>query len=312
MQLVLYDKYHIESRMIISIITRRVLEKGTKNTMTNIKIVTDSTIDISQEELMQYGVHVIPLSICIDGVTFLDRVDISPEEFLEKMKAANELPKTSQPAVGSFVEMYDKLGEDGSEVLSIHMTGGMSGTVSTARAAATMTNTKVTVVDSMFISHALGYQVLEAAKLAKENYPMEDILKRVEEVRKNSNLYVVVDTLENLVKGGRIGRGKALIGSLLNIKPIASLADGVYTPVAKVRSYGQVVKTLANLFAEETKGKTIKAVSVPQANAIPLATAVKDAIMKISGFTDTKICYTGPAITTHTGAGAIGFMFFAE
>ncbi|WP_416826025.1 DegV family protein [Ectobacillus polymachus] len=280
--------------------------------MTNIKIVTDSTIDMSQEELNKYGIHVIPLSISIDGVTYMDQVEISPEEYLEKMQVAKELPKTSQPAVGSFVEMYDKLGEDGSEVLSIHMTGGMSGTVNTARTAATMTSTNVTVVDSMFISHALAFQVLEAAKMARDNRSMEEILQRLEEVRKNSYLYVVVDTLENLVKGGRIGRGKALIGSLLNIKPIASLEDGVYTPIAKVRSHGQVIKTLAKLFDQDTKGKTIKSVSIPHANAIPFATEMKEVIKKISGFTEIQICHTGPSISTHTGSGAIGFMYFAE
>lgn len=280
--------------------------------MTKIKIVTDSTVDLSQEMLQQYDIHMIPLSITIDDETYLDRVDITPVEFIEKMQKAKELPKTSQPAVGAFVELYDRLGEDGSEVLAIHMTGGMSGTASTARSAATMTETKVTVVDSMFISHAMAYQVIEAAKMASEGRTMEEILARVEEVRKNSYLYVVVDTLENLVKGGRIGRGKALIGSLLNIKPIANLADGVYTPVAKVRSHGQVVKTLAKIFEQDTVDKTIKAVSIPHIKALPLAESLKEAIEKVSGFKDTQIFYTTPVISTHTGVGAIGFTYFAE
>lgn len=280
--------------------------------MTKIKIVTDSTVDLSQEMLQQYDIHMIPLSITIDDETYLDRVDITPVEFIEKMQKAKELPKTSQPAVGAFVELYDRLGEDGSEVLAIHMTGGMSGTASTARSAATMTETKVTVVDSMFISHAMAYQVIEAAKMASEGRTMEEILARVEEVRKNSYLYVVVDTLENLVKGGRIGRGKALIGSLLNIKPIANLADGVYTPVTKVRSHGQVVKTLAKIFEQDTADKTIKAVSIPHIKAFPLAESLKEAIEKVSGFKDTQIFYTTPVISTHTGVGAIGFTYFAE
>jgi DegV family protein with EDD domain len=280
--------------------------------MVKIKIVTDSTVDLSQEVLQEYDIHVIPLSITIDDEAYLDRVNITPSEFIEKMLKEKELPKTSQPAVGAFVELYDRLGEDGSEVLSIHMTGGMSGTVSTAKSAATMTDTKVTVVDSMFITHALAYQVIEAAKMAQEGRTMDEIIKRIEEVRKNSYLYVVVDTLDNLVKGGRIGRGKALIGSLLNIKPIANLADGVYTPVTKVRSHGQVVKTLAKIFAEDTAGKTIKAVSIPHVKALPLAESLKEAIEKVSGFKDTQIFYTTPVISTHTGVGAIGFTYFAE
>ncbi len=280
--------------------------------MQKIKIVTDSTADLSQEVIEKYDIHVLPLSISVNGKTYLDRVDLQPDEFIEEMIKSEELPKTSQPAMGTFVEMYDKLGEDGSEVLSIHMTSGMSGTVATANSAATMTDTKVTVVDSQFITHALAYQVIEAAKMANEGRSLEDIIKRIDEVRKNTRLYVVVDTLENLVKGGRIGKGKAFIGSLLNIKPIANLEGGAYNPVTKVRSQGQIVKTLTKIFEQDTAGKSIKAVAIPHAKAIPLAESVKAAVEKVSGFTQSEIFYTTPIISTHTGPGAIGFMYLAE
>lgn len=280
--------------------------------MQKIKIVTDSTADLTQEVIEKYDIHVLPLSISVNGQTYLDRVDLQPDGFIEEMAKSEELPKTSQPAMGTFVEMYEKLGEDGSEVLSIHMTGGMSGTVATANSAASMTDTKVTVVDSQFISHALAYQVIEAAKMAREGSSLEAILKRIDEVRKNTRLYVIVDTLENLVKGGRIGKGKALIGSLLNIKPIASLEGGVYNPVTKVRSQGQIVKTLVKLFEEDTAGKVVKAVAIPHAKAIPLAESVKAAIEKANGFTQSEIFFTTPIISTHTGPGAIGFMYLAE
>lgn len=280
--------------------------------MQKIKIVTDSTADLSQEVIEKYDIHVIPLSISVNGNTYLDRVDLQPDEFIEEMQKSDELPKTSQPAVGSFVEMYDRLGEDGSQVLSIHLTGGLSGSVATANSAATMTDTKVTVVDSTFLSHAMAYQVIEAAKMVKEDRPLEDILKRIEEVRKNTRLFVVVDTLDNLVKGGRIGKGKALIGSLLNIKPIAEIAEGVYNPVTKVRSQGQIVKTLTKIFEEDIAGKTVKGVGVPHAKALSLAEKMKEAIEKVSGFTETEIFYTTPIISTHTGVGAVGFSYFAE
>ncbi len=280
--------------------------------MQKIKIVTDSTADLTQDVIEKYGIHVLPLSISVNGQTYLDRVDLQPDEFIEEMIKSEELPKTSQPAMGTFVEMYDKLGEDGSEVLSIHMTSGMSGTVATANSAATMTDTKVTVVDSQFITHALAYQVIEAAKMANEGRSLEDIIKRIDEVRKNTRLYVVVDTLENLVKGGRIGKGKAFIGSLLNIKPIANLEGGAYNPVTKVRSQGQIVKTLTKIFEQDTAGKSIKAVAIPHAKAIPLAESVKAAVEKVSGFTQSEIFYTTPIISTHTGPGAIGFMYLAE
>ncbi|RFB16865.1 DegV family protein [Bacillus sp. HNG] len=280
--------------------------------MTKVKIVTDSTADLSEELVRELGISVVPLSITIDGVTFLDRVDITPHEFLTKMKQSAELPKSSQPAVGHFVELYDQLGSDGSEIISIHMTGGMSGTVTSAENAARISESKVTVIDSMYISRALAFQVVEAAKMAKAGHSKEEIVKRVEEIRENSTLFVTVDTLENLVKGGRIGKGKALIGSLLNIKPIASLQDGVYTPVSKVRSHAKIVKYLSEKFVEDVRNKTIKGVAIAQVDAVELATNLKDAIKKLTGYTDVDIVETTPVISTHTGPGAIGFMYYVE
>ncbi|THE10384.1 DegV family protein [Bacillus timonensis] len=280
--------------------------------MTKVKIVTDSTADLSEELVRELGISVVPLSITIDGVTFLDRVDITPQEFLTKMKQSTELPKSSQPAVGHFVELYDQLGSDGSEIISIHMTGGMSGTVASAENAARISESKVTVIDSMYISRALAFQVVEAAKMAKAGHTKDEIIKRVEKIKENSTLFVTVDTLENLVKGGRIGKGKALIGSLLNIKPIASLQDGVYTPVSKVRSHAKIVKFLSEKFAEDVRNKTIKGVAIAQVDAVELATNLKDAIKKLTGYTDVDIVETTPVISTHTGPGAIGFMYYVE
>ncbi|MGZ4161607.1 MAG: DegV family protein, partial [Neobacillus sp.] len=219
--------------------------------MSKIKIVTDSTLDMSQEMIQKLDIVVVPLSVTINGETYLDRVELDPAEFIVNMRKSPELPKSSQPSAGSFLEVYDRLGEEGYEVLSIHMTGKMSGTVRSAESAAHMTKTKVTVIDSSFISKALAFQVKEASELAKQGKSMEDILERLDTVRNHTKLYIMVDTLENLVKGGRIGKGKAFIGSLLNIKPIASLEGAEYTPVTKVRSHSQVVKFFTKQFAED-------------------------------------------------------------
>src|SRR5690606_35040521 len=280
--------------------------------MTKIKIVTDSTADLSEKQIKELGISVVPLSITIDGETFLDRIDITPQEFLKRMKQSVELPKSSQPAVGHFVELYDQLGSDGSEIISIHMTAGMSGTVASAENAAKLREANVTVIDSMYISRALAFQVLEAATMAKNGHTKEEVLERIEEIRKNTTLFVTVDTLDNLVKGGRIGRGKALIGSLLNIKPIASLQDGVYTPVSKVRSHSQIVKYLSKKFAEDVSNKSIKGVAIAQVDALELAANLKEAIKKLTGYVEVDVVETTPVISTHTGPGAIGFMYYAE
>ncbi|ALS73929.1 fatty acid-binding protein DegV [Planococcus rifietoensis] len=279
--------------------------------MSKIHIVTDSTADLKAEEIEAYGLHVVPLSIQIGGKTYLDRVDLEPEAFLELMKNSEEFPKSSQPAPGVFKELYDELGKDGSQIISIHMTGGMSGTVESARTAAELTDSDVTVIDSRYISHALTFQVFEAADMAKQGKTVQEIVERVEQVRRNTKLYVVVDTLDNLVKGGRIGKGRAMIGSFLKIKPIASLDDGEYTPVAKMRSHKQVVDYLVKDFAERTKGKVVKGVGIAQANGQSMAEPLREKI-KETGFTAVRYDFTTPVISTHTGIGAIGFMYYTE
>lgn len=279
--------------------------------MSRIHIVTDSTSDLRPEVLESHGVHMVPLSIQIGEKTYLDRIDLEPEPFLSLMAEAEELPKSSQPAPGVFKELYDELGKNGDQVLSIHMTGGMSGTVESARAAAELTQTDVTVIDSRYISYALTFQVLEAAKMAKEGKSMEEIVAKVDEIRKNTKLYVVVDTLDNLVKGGRIGKGRALVGSFLKIKPIASLDDGEYTPVAKARSHKKVVDWLYEDFIERTKGKTVKGVGFAHANGFAMAEPLRERIVE-SGFKDSYFDFTTPVISTHTGIGALGFMFYTE
>ncbi len=280
--------------------------------MKKIKIVTDSTVDLSQEILEKYEIEVVSLSIYINDKTYLDRVDITPAEFIDKMMESEELPKTSQPSVGTFVEKYDELADKGYDIISIHMTGGMSGTVESAKSASQLTKARVFVVDSEFISKGLSFQVLEAAEMAREGHNVADILQRLNHVKKHTKLYVVVDTLENLMKGGRIGKGKAFLGSLLNIKPIATLDDGVYTPIAKVRSRSQAVKYLASAFLEDSLGKKIKSVGITHAGSLDVALKLKEAIEKATGFKKVDIDYTTPIISTHTGKGAIGFSYYIE
>ncbi|WP_040208573.1 DegV family protein [Neobacillus jeddahensis] len=280
--------------------------------MNKIKIVTDSTLDLSTELVEKLDVVVVPLAININGESFLDRVDIDPVEFIESMSRSKELPKSSQPPVGVFLETYDRLGKEGYEVISIHMTGKLSGTVRSAESAAQMSNTNVTVIDSEFISKGLGFQVREAAQMAKQGKSRAEILERLQKVREHTKLYIMVDTLENLVKGGRIGKGKAFIGSLLNIKPVASLEGAEYTPVTKVRSHSQVVKFMAKQFAEDIKGKTVRGVGIAHAEAYELAVKIKESIFEMTGCQDVEIDYTGPIVSTHTGPGALALMYYYE
>ncbi|TSI02535.1 DegV family protein [Lysinibacillus sp. BW-2-10] len=280
--------------------------------MGKIHIVTDSTCDLTKEELMEHDIKVVPLTIQIDGKTYVDGKDLEPVSFLELMKNSKELPKSSQPSPGKFKELYEKLGKNGDQVISIHMTGSMSGTYDSARQAAEMADADVTVIDSRYIAVALAIQLREAIRMRDEGATVEQIVARLDEVRKNTRLFVVVDTLENLIKGGRIGKGKGMIGSLLNIKPIATLDDGSYTPVSKARSHKQVVKYLFEQFTEDTKGKTVKAVGISHADGLQNLGNPLMELIKSTGFTDIEVKFTSPIISTHTGPGALGFIYFAE
>ncbi|MBB5173632.1 DegV family protein [Texcoconibacillus texcoconensis] len=278
----------------------------------SVKIVTDSTVDLPREELEALGVTVVPLTVTIDGQSYIDGVDIKPNEFIAKLKTAEKIPQSSQPSPGVFKDVYDRLGEDGSSVISIHMTSGMSGTYTSAQTAAEMTDTDVSVIDSSFISVALSFQVKEAVNLAKQGATKDDILAKIEEVKEHTSLYIMVDTLEYLVKGGRIGRGKGLVGSLLKIKPIASLADGVYTPVSKVRTYVQMINQFRKTLLEETEGKKIAGIGIAHAEANELAEKLKSSIKGATGYNDISIIETTPIISTHAGPGAIALMYYTE
>lgn len=280
--------------------------------MKQIRIVTDSTVDMPKEKIKEFDIEIVPLSVTIDGESYLDGVDITSREFIERLPNTTDIPKTSQPAVGTFVELYDKLDADGYDIISIHMTSGMSGTYSSAKSASELTKANVTVIDSQFISQALSFQVEEAAKMVQQGKSKDEIVEYLNEVRKNTSLYIMVDTLEYLSKGGRIGRGKALIGSLLKIKPVASLADGVYTPVNKVRTHSQFIKYIVQQYEEETKGKVVAGIGIAHAAARELADKVLDALSEVNPCDRTNIVDTTPVISTHTGPGAIAVMYYTK
>ena len=278
--------------------------------MKKIHIVTDSTAALTPELIEQHNIHVVPLTLIINDKSYIDGVEIQEEEFLDLMRDAKELPKSSQPAVGVFQTLFDELGADGSQIISLHMTGGMSGTVKSAETAAIASNADVTVIDSMYISHALTFQVLEACEMAEQGKTVEEIVAHLDSVRNRTSLFVVLDVLDNMVKGGRIGKGKAMFGSLMNIKPIASLKDGVYTPVAKVRSHKQVVTYLFDEFKKQTAGKVVRSVGIAHANGLAMAEPLKSKIEEMG--IQVKLTFTTPIVSTHTGEGAIGFMYYTD
>ncbi|HDE0455118.1 TPA: fatty acid kinase binding subunit FakB2, partial [Staphylococcus aureus] len=178
--------------------------------MTKQIIVTDSTSDLSKEYLEANNIHVIPLSLTIEGASYVDQVDITSEEFINHIENDEDV-KTSQPAIGEFISAYEELGKDGAEIISIHLSSGLSGTFNTAYQASQMVDANVTVIDSKSISFGLGYQIQHLVELVKEGVSTSEIVKKLNHLRENIKLFVVIGQLNQLIKGGRISKTKGLI-----------------------------------------------------------------------------------------------------
>ena len=270
--------------------------------MTKIKIVTDSSVTIEPELVKQLDITVVPLSVMIDNVVYSD-ADLKEEgKFLHLMQEAKNLPKTSQPPVGVFAEVFEDLCQDGSQILAIHMSHALSGTVEAARQGASLSTADVTVIDSSFTDQALKFQVVEAAKLAQEGKDMEEILSHVEEVKNHTELYIGVSTLENLVKGGRIGRVTGLLSSLLNIRVVMQMNDHELQPMVKGRGAKTFKKWLDELITL-LSDRSVAEIGISYSGSSDWAKEMKD---NLQPYVEKPISVleTGSIIQTHTGENA--------
>lgn len=269
--------------------------------MAKIKIVTDSSITIEPELVNDLDITVVPLSVMVDGVLYSD-ADLKEGEFLRLMKESTNLPKTSQPPVGVFAEVFEELSESTDHIVTIHMSHALSGTIEAARQGATLANANVTVIDSSFTDQALKFQVVEAAKLAKEGSELEEILQKIEEVREKTELYIGVSTLENLVKGGRIGRVTGLLSSLLNIRVVMQMDNHQLQPIAKGRGDKTFKKWLVEL-EEKLKTAKVAEIGISYAGTASFANEIKE---RLQVFVEKPISVleTGSIIQTHTGENA--------
>ncbi|AXJ13587.1 DegV family protein [Streptococcus pluranimalium] len=275
--------------------------------MSKIKIVTDSSITIEPSIVEALDITIVPLSVMIDGELFSDK-DLKEEgKFLSLMKASKNLPKTSQPPVGLFAEVYENLVANGAEqIVSIHLTHSLSGTVEAARQGAMIAGVDATILDSGFTDQAMKFQVVEAAKLAKDGADLETILSHIESVRQKTELYIGVSTLENLVKGGRIGRVTGLLSSLLNIRVLMELKDHALNPLIKGRGVKTFTKWV-DTFASDLGARQVAEIAISYSGKKDFAMTLKD---KLQGLVkqDISVLETGSIIQTHTGEDAFAVM----
>ncbi|MFM1620054.1 DegV family protein [Streptococcus mutans] len=279
--------------------------------MSKIKIVTDSSITIEPDLVEALDITVVPLTVMVDGIVYSDNDLKEDGKFLSLMRNSKSLPKTSQPPVGLFAETYEKLIKEGAEqIVAIHIIHSLSGTLEASRQGANIAGADVTVLDSAFTDQAMKFQVIAAAKLAQKGSSLEEILARVEEVKKKTELFIGVSTLENLVKGGRIGRVTGLISSLLNIRVVMELKNHALNPIAKGRGNKTFNKWLDNLIAT-IKDRKIAEIGISYAGTSDFANGLKD---KLQAYVekDIAVLETGSIIQTHTGEGAFAVMVHYE
>ena len=281
--------------------------------MSRIIIVTDSTADLTEQEIQDFNIHVVPLNITIQEEHYLDGETITKEEFKNKMIASSELPMTAQPSIGRFVELYDELGKDGSEIISIHLMNSISGTVNAARQAADITESTVTVVDSDFTSRSMGIIVREAANAAKEGKSAEEVLEVIESTRQRTKLYLTVLNLDNLIKGGRISRVMGAFSNLLNIKLFLEVINGKIEIIQKGRGLKSLQKKYDEVF-EEMKAcpNGIQEIGIMHAGLNEFNQSQIDTLREL--FPDAKltIVITSPIIMSHTGVDAMAVTYLKK
>ncbi len=278
--------------------------------MTNIRIVTDSTGDIPSHVLQQWNIEIVPLKVHFGEEAYLDGVDITPDAFYKKLAESPMLPTTSQPSPNDFLEAYQNILKDNPEqkIISIHLSSAFSGTYQSAVMAKSMLGEQadITVIDSKSASFGIGSLAVAAAKAAAEGMSKEQCLALIHQLMEQTRLYFYVDTLEYLQKGGRIGKASALLGSLLQIKPILSIdKEGEVYPVDKVRGSKKAAMRIVELLKQDFQDKPVH-IAIAHANASKDAETWQERLEKEFQVKSSIITEIGSVIGTHVGPGATG------
>ncbi|WP_020062834.1 DegV family protein [Bacillus sp. 123MFChir2] len=278
-----------------------------------IAIVTDSTAYIPKHVREELHIHMIPLNVIFGNESYQEEVEITAEDFYEKVREQEELPKTSQPAIGEFVTLFEELGKEYDAVISIHLSSGISGTYQTATTAGQMVEgVDVYTYDSEISCEVQGFYAREGAKMASEGKSPKEILARFDEMKKTIDAYFVVDDLHHLQRGGRLNSAQAFIGSLLQVKPVLYFRDKIIIPFEKIRTRKKALKRIVEVFDEQaSKGIPMEAVII-HANREEEAKEWEQELKEIYPHVEFKIGYFGPVIGTHLGEGSLGLGWYTK
>lgn len=281
--------------------------------MSMVKIVTDSTADLPKELAAACGITVVPLKVIFnDDEPLRDGVDINTAQFYRRQVEKKEYSRTSQPAPAEFCEVYKELSLSGSSIISLHLSSGLSGTCQSALMAKDMLpGIDIEVVDSKLASMGHGLIALEAARAAGEGKSKDEVLRIIRHMVSGAMLYFIVDTLEYLARGGRIGKAQALLGNILSIKPILYLKDGIVHPLERIRGRSKAIERLSQIIEEKAGKRRVKCSLVHGMDPKGMEQLYQKIVPLLN--CDEPVCSTlGAVIGTHTGPGVLGVIVFPE
>lgn len=282
-----------------------------------VKVVTDSTADLDLESCQSLNLAMVPLNVHFGDEVYKDQVELSPPEFYQKLQVAKILPRTSQPSPGEFMDLYKELSQEAETIVSIHLSSKFSGTYQSAKvAAASLPELDLVVIDSESASVGTAVQVLAAAEVANAGGRKEEVLARAAAAKADSSVYFVVDTLEYLQRNGRIGRAQAFLGTMLNVKPLLTITDGIVTPVERVRGKKRATNRILEMIEEDLKvrqatGSSWQRLRMGLSHAeapeesMQLAAEIKKRFANVELFVE----QIGPVIGTHVGPGTLAVSY---
>lgn len=270
--------------------------------MPKVAIVTDSTADLAPDLVEQRGITVVPLTVMLEGHSYLDGVEIQPDEFYAKLMASAQIATTSQPAAGTFAQVYERLLADHEEIVSLHISSKLSGTHEAATQGADMVaRDRIHVLDTEMVSMPLALLVLAASAMAARGESAPAVIQGVRPIQESMRVYFMVATLEYLRRGGRIGRAGALVGSVLQVKPVLTLQEGLVTPLERVRTQEKALSRVIQLAGGSKE---------PMCALVGHAAAA-DAAERIARALEPRtesliVAPLGPVVGAHAGPGTVG------
>ncbi|RKL68323.1 fatty acid-binding protein DegV [Salipaludibacillus neizhouensis] len=275
--------------------------------MSKIAIVTDSTAYIPKELREEHHIIMVPLDVNFGEETYKEEWEITTEEFYAKMKQVENLPTTSQPAIGLFEEKFQELAENHEEIIVITLSSGISGTHQTALAAGNMTDgVEVHLFDSEVSCMVQGFYVLSAAKMAEQNYSSKEILDHLYDMKNNIQAYFIADDLNHLHRGGRLNGAQLFVGSLLKIKPVLHFKEKIIVPYEKVRTAKKALARIYSILDKDAKNGNPLDITVIHGNCPDKAAVIAEELQAKYPNSNVSISYFGPVIGTHLGEGSLG------